>query len=290
MQQLASNVSDFRRVLTNVSGRGSWGVVKLSSLLEGSLAPGQYAADVQTRRDSDERVKFAVRLPGREPGDDKAVWLPIDAGFPLGAYQRLISARDGGDPNEIETASGALENALTVRARAVGEKFLDPPQTTDFAVMFLPVEGLYAEVLRRQGLAEVLQRDCRVVVCGPTTLAALLNSLQMGFRTLAIEQRSIEVWRLLGAVRTQFDDFGRVLGAVQAKLQEASTSISAVETNARAIKERLQDVPGLPAVEAWSRPASVLPALETDDEPAVPEPSSEVPAEPVPAEGGGDQP
>jgi DNA recombination protein RmuC len=284
MQQLASNVSDFRRVLTNVSSRGSWGVVRLSSLLEQSLSAGQYAADVKTKRDSDERVKFAVRLPGREAGDDRPVWLPIDAGFPLGAYQRLISARDGGDATEIDTVGAALENALTVRARAVGDKFLDPPFTTDFAVMFLPVEGLYAEVLRRQGLAESLQRECRVVVCGPTTLAALLNSLQMGFRTLAIEQRSIEVWRLLGAVRTQFDSFGRVLGAVQAKLQEASTSISAVETDARAIQERLQDVPVLPVAEAWSRPASVLPALETDDDEAVPEPAAVVPAEPVAVE------
>jgi DNA recombination protein RmuC len=154
MQQLASNVSDFRRVLTNVSSRGSWGVVRLSSLLEQSLSAGQYAADVKTKRDSDERVKFAVRLPGREAGDDRPVWLPIDAGFPLGAYQRLISARDGGDATEIDTVGAALENALTVRARAVGDKFLDPPFTTDFAVMFLPVEGLYAEVLRRQGLAE----------------------------------------------------------------------------------------------------------------------------------------
>jgi DNA recombination protein RmuC len=242
MQSLASNVGDLRRVLTNVSRRGNWGVVRLSSLLEASLSADQYAADVRTKRGSEDRVQFAVRLPGREPGDDKAVWLPIDAGVSLAMYQRLIDARDGSDANEVEEAGAAMEAEIRSRAQAIREKFVDPPQTTDFAVMFMPVEGLYAEVLRRHGLAEEIQRDSRVVVTGPTTLAALLNSLQMGFRSLAIEQRSIEVWRLLAAVKSQFDEFGQVLGAVQAKLHEASTTISAVETHARQMQQQLGNV------------------------------------------------
>ena len=285
MQSLASNVGDLRRVLTNVSRRGNWGVVRLSSLLEGALSTDQYAADVKTRRGSEDRVQFAVRLPGREPGDDKAVWLPIDAGVSLAMYQRLIDARDGSDAAEIEEAGAAMEAEIRSRAQSIREKFIDPPATTDFAVMFLPVEGLYAEVLRRDGLAEEIQRDSRVVVSGPTTLSALLNSLQMGFRTLVLEQRSLEVWRLLSAVKGEFDGFGRVLGDVQAKLQEASSTISTVESHAREMQQKLGDVRELRLDEAIPAFASAaLPAAaEATDPAATPEPEPvrvNAPAEP----------
>jgi len=285
MQSLASNVGDLKRVLTNVSTRGNWGVVRLASLLEQALSADQYAADVKTKRGSEERCQYAVRLPGKGAGREDAVWLPIDAGIPLSFYQRLIDARDGGDAGEIEAACAGLEGHVKARARFIQENFLDPPQTTEFALMFLPVEGMYAEVLRRHGLTDELQRESRIVVTGPTTLAALLNSLQMGFRTLAIEQRSMEVWRLLGAVKTEFDQFGRVLGAVQAKLQEASSTINDVQAHASELQTQLADVRELSIEEARAAIASpALPTAEAPTEPAPEETRPEPDATPAGAE------
>ncbi|NLI46863.1 MAG: DNA recombination protein RmuC, partial [Acidobacteria bacterium] len=222
MQALASGVGDLKRVLTNVKTRGIWGEIALGNLLEQILTPDQFAVNVATRPGSNERVEYAVKLPGR--GDDEnPVWLPIDAKFPKEDYERLQEAADAGDADGVARAAQQLETRIKAAARDIHEKYVSPPATTDFALMFLPTEGLYAEVLRRTGLLEALQRDLRVVVAGPTTIAAILNSLQMGFRTLAIEQRSSEVWKLLGAVRTEFGKFGDTLDKVKKKLDAAST-------------------------------------------------------------------
>ncbi|MCL2635760.1 MAG: DNA recombination protein RmuC, partial [Betaproteobacteria bacterium] len=203
-----------------------------------------FAANVNTRPGSNERVDFAIRLPGK---DDRAVvWLPIDAKFPIEDYQRLLEAQERGDPAAVEEAAKAIETRLRNEARSIRDKYVAPPHTTDFALLYLPVEGLYAEALRRPGLAETLQRDFRVSLAGPTTLAALLNSLQMGFRTLAIEQRSAEVWAVLGAVKTEFGKFGEALAHTRKKLDEASNSIGKAETRTRQLSRKLKEVEALP--------------------------------------------
>ncbi len=249
MQTLAAGVGDLKRVLTNVKTRGIWGEIHLASLLEQILTPDQYDRNVATKPGSGERVEFAIRLPGREDGE-KPVWLPIDAKFPQEDYQRLLDAQDQANPVLAEEAARALEARVKIEARAIKEKYVDPPNTTDFAILFLPVEGLFAEVLRRPGLADQIQRDYRVVITGPTTLAALLSSLQMGFRTLAVEKRSSEVWTLLGAVKTEFGRFGDMLEKTQKKLQEASNSIETAAQKSRTIERKLRTVQELPAPEA----------------------------------------
>lgn len=246
MQSLAAGVGDLKRVLGNVKTRGTWGEIQLESLLAQLLTPEQFAANVAIRPESGERVDFAIRLPGK--GEGGTVWLPIDAKFPLEDYQRLLEAQEQGATADIETAGRALETRLKNEAKAIREKYVVPPQTTDFALLYLPTEGLYAEALRRPGLADTLQREWRVSLAGPTTLAALLNSLQMGFRTLAIEQRSAEVWALLGTVKGEFAKFGEALAHTRKKLEEASSSIAKAETRTRQLSRRLRDVELLPGM------------------------------------------
>ena len=250
MQSLASGVGDLKKVLSNVKIRGTFGEVQLASLLEQILAPGQYETNVESKKGSGQRVEFALRLPGRDGTAEGVVWLPLDAKFPQEDYLRLVEAQENADADAAEEAARQLERTVKEMAKAIRDKYLDPPYTTDFGIMFLPTEGLYAEVLRRPGLAETLQRDCKVLAAGPTTLAALLNSLQMGFRTLAIEKRSAEVWTLLGAVRTEFSKFGVVLEKTSKKLQEAGNHIDQAAIRTRAIERRLRDVQELPREEA----------------------------------------
>lgn len=248
MQTLAAGVGDLKRVLTNVKTRGTWGEVQLANLLEQVLTADQYGTNVAVRPDSTERVDFAIRLPGK--GDGALVWLPIDAKFPIEDYQRLIEAQEHGEVAAVEEASRALEIRLKAEAKSIREKYVQPPHTTDFAILYLPIEGLYAEALRRPGLAEALQRDWRVSLAGPTTLAAMLNSLQMGFRTLAIEQRSAEVWAVLGAVKAEFGKFGEALAHTRKKLEEASSSIGKAETRTRVLSRKLKEVEALPVSDA----------------------------------------
>ncbi len=250
MRTLADGVGDLKRVLTNVKTRGTWGEVQLNMLLEQVLAPDQYESNVVCKAGSGDRVEYAIRLPGQNDGMGTPVWLPIDAKFPMEDYQRMLEAQSRGDSNGIELALRGLEARVKSSAREIQGKYLDPPRTTDFGIMFLPTEGLYAEVLRRPGLAETLQRDYRVIITGPTTLAALLNSLQMGFRTLAIERRSSEVWQLLGAVKTQFGQFGGLLERVQKRLEQASNTIEDAARKSRTIERRLRDVEEIPAEDA----------------------------------------
>ncbi|EXI85647.1 MAG: RmuC family protein [Candidatus Accumulibacter sp. BA-94] len=222
MQTLATGVGDLKRVLSNVKTRGTWGEVQLDALLDQLLTADQYARNVATRPNRNDRVEFAIRLPGAD--GQQPVWLPIDAKFPLEDHQRLVDAQERNDPAALELATRALEGRLRDEARKIRDKYVEPPYTTDFAILYLPTEGLYAEVLRRPGLVDGLQRDLRICVAGPTTLAALLNSLQMGFRTLAIERRSSEVWAVHGAVKTEFGRFGEVLEATRRKLEPAASS------------------------------------------------------------------
>ncbi len=250
MQTLASGVGDLKKVLTNVKTRGTWGEIQLGALLEQVLTLDQFARNVATRPGSNERVEFAVRLPGRDGTDDEVVWLPIDAKFPVEDYQRLVDAADRGDAEAVEAAGRQIEQRLRGCARDIHEKYVDPPHTTDFALLFLPTEGLYAEALRRPGLAEALQREFRVVLTGPTTLSALLNSLQMGFRTLAIEKRSSEVWAVLAAVKSEFAKFGEAIDKVHKKLQEASHAVEAAQTRTRAVDRKLRNVQELPRADA----------------------------------------
>lgn len=253
MQTLASGVGDLKRVLTNVKTRGTLGEIQLENLLEQILSPEQYERNATVRKGSAERVDFVVKLPGASGGggdtggDDGPVLLPIDAKFPIEDYQRLLEAQEQGDVAAVNEAAKLLEAKIRLEARSIQEKYLNPPNTTDFAIMFLPIEGLFAEVLRKSGLWETLQRDYRVVITGPTTITALLNSLQMGFRTLTIQKRSSEVWSLLGAVKTEFGKFGDVLEKTQRKLLEASNTIDAATTRSRAIERRLRSVEALPA-------------------------------------------
>ncbi len=263
MATLATGVGDLKRVLTNVKTRGGWGEVQLESLLEQTLTAEQFSRSVTTRPGSNERVDFAIKLPGRA-ADGVPVWLPLDAKFPREDYERLIDASERGDVAAIEAAGRALEVAVKAQAKSIRDKYVEPPHTTDFGLMFLPTEGLYAEVLRRPGLADTLQRDYRITIAGPTTLTALLNSLQMGFKTLAIEQRSSEVWQVLGAVKTEFGKFGEVLDKVKKKLDEASGEIDKTGVRSRAIQRQLREVEAMPVVEA-TRILGTLPVA--DDEP-----------------------
>jgi len=245
MQQLASDVGGLQKVLTNVRTRGGWGEVQLGSLLEEVLTPEQFAKNVKTRDESADHVEFAIKLPGDENG--APVWLPIDAKFPTEDYQRLVAAQEKGDVAMVDEAMKNLESQLKRCAKDICQKYINPPRTTDFALMFLPTEGLYAEAIRRVGLVEQVQRDCRVVFAGPTTLAALLNSLQMGFRTLSIQKRSSEVWNLLAGVKTEFGKFGEALSAVKEKLDQAARHVDNVAVRSRAITKKLRDVEGLPS-------------------------------------------
>jgi DNA recombination protein RmuC len=259
MQQLASDVGGLQRVLTNVKTRGGWGEVQLGTLLEQLLTPEQFDRNVQTRDESGERVDYAIKLPGE--GNGAAVWLPIDAKFPMEDYQRLITAQESGDSGLTDMAMKDLETQLKKSAKDICTKYINPPKTTDFALMFLPTEGLYAEAIRRVGLVEQVQRDCRVVFAGPTTLAALLNSLQMGFRTLAIQKRSSEVWNLLAGVKSEFAKFGDALSKVKDKLDQAAGDMEKVAVRSRAITKKLRDVEELP-----SNPQPLLPELLQSDE------------------------
>jgi DNA recombination protein RmuC len=245
MQQLASDVGGLQKVLANVKTRGGWGEVQLGALLEQVLTPEQFARNVKTRDDSNENVEFAIKLPGNEDG--APVWLPIDAKFPTEDYQRLLAAQEKGDLALVENATKSLEAQLKKSAKDICHKYINPPKTTDFALMFLPTEGLYAEAIRRIGLVEQVQRECRVILAGPTTLAALLNSLQMGFRTLAIQKRSSEVWNLLATVKTEFGKFGDALAKVKDKLDQASTDMDKVAVRSRAITKQLNKVEELPS-------------------------------------------
>ena len=249
MQTLASGVGDLKKVLSNVKVRGTWGEVQLDNLLEQILSAGQYEKNVATRPNSAERVEFAIKLPGRDEAGS-VVWLPIDAKFPLEDYQKLLEAQELGDLAAMEDAGRAMENRVRAEAKTIRDKYIEVPHTTDFALLFLPIEGLYAEVIRRPGLFDTLQRDYRVTLTGPTTLTAILNSLQMGFRTLAIEQRSSEVWQVLGAVKTEFGKFGDVLAKTKKKLDEASRTIEQAEVRTRAIDRSLRKVESLPPVQS----------------------------------------
>ena len=258
MRTLATGVGDLKKVLTNVKTRGTWGEIRLSHILEQILSPDQYAANVATKKNSSERVEFAIKLPGRDGERDSTIWMPIDAKFPQEDYQRLMDAQEAADKESADKSLKSLEQRIKAEAKNIRDKYIDPPHTTDFGIMFLPVEGLYAEVLRRPGLCDLLQRDFRIVVTGPTTLAALLNSLQMGFRTLAIEKRSSEVWELLGVVKTEFGKFGDVLAKTKKKLQEASNTIDSAEVRTRAIERKLRKVQEIPQEDAVSSTSSQL--------------------------------
>lgn len=246
MQQLATGVGDLKRVLTNVKSRGTWGEVQLGQLLADMLTPDQYDSNVAVKPGSAERVEFAIRLPGRDEGDS-TIWLPIDAKFPKEDYERLLTASEAGDPEAVELAVKGLETRVLAEAKSIASRYLAPPHTTDFGILYLPTEGLYAEVTRRMGLTERIQREHRVVVAGPNTFSALLNSLQMGFRTLAIQKRSGEVWQILGAVKTEFGKFGETLEKVKKKLQEASNHMDQVDRRSRVMSRKLRDVEALPA-------------------------------------------
>ncbi|MEN5040627.1 DNA recombination protein RmuC [Stenotrophomonas sp. TWI1149] len=241
MQQLATGVGDLKRVLTNVKNRGSWGEVQLDNILEQTLTQEQYARGVKVRPDSNEIVDIAVRLPGRGH-EDTPVWLPIDSKFPREDYERLLDAQEQGDVEGVRLQGAQLERAIRIQAKSICDKYIAPPHTTDFAVMFLPTESLYAEVIRRPGLIDLLQRDHRVVVAGPTTVTALLNSLQMGFRTLAIEQRSSEVWGLLGAVKSEFGKFAGILEKAEKQITTVGRSLGEASRKTRTIERRLRSV------------------------------------------------
>jgi len=249
MRAVAADVGDLKRVLTNVKIRGTWGEYQLSLILETLLQPDQYEANVKPRPRSDNIVEFAVKLPGRDD-DGKPVWLPIDSKFPKEDYERLVDAAARADAEGVEAAARALSANIENSAREIRDKYIAPPHTTDFGILFLPTEGLYAETLRRPGLVDKIQRECRVLIAGPTTLAALLNSLQMGFRTLAIEKRSSEVWKMLGAIKTQFGKFGETLENVQKKLDAAGREIGEASHRHRVMTNRLAKVEELPAAEA----------------------------------------
>ena len=247
MKTLAGGVGDLKKVLSNVKTRGILGEVQLGAILEQILSPEQYEANVKTRPNSTHYVEFAVKLPGTDEG---TVWLPIDAKFPIDAYSQLLDAYESGDAEAVKAAGSVLEQRIKAFARDIRDKYVAPPHTTDFGIMFLPIEGLYAEVVRR-GLIETLQNEYRINIAGPTTMAALLNSLQMGFRTLAIQKRSGEVWKLLGAVKTEFDRFGTVIEAAQQRLEQAGNELDKlVGVRTRQIQRKLAQVTSLPEAEA----------------------------------------
>ncbi|CAM3960491.1 DNA recombination protein RmuC [Roseateles saccharophilus] len=245
MQNLARDVGSLNRVLTNVKTRGVFGEVQLAGLLDQVFTPEQYASNVATLPGSSERVEFAISLPGQRD-DGKPLWLPIDAKFPREDYERLLDAQERADAPAAEAAGKAIETRLRLEAKTIREKYIAPPHTTDFGILFVPTEGLYAEALRRPGLVEGLQREHKVMLCGPTTLLATLTSLQMGFRTLALEKRSAEVWEVLGAVKTEFGKFGDVLAKARKKLEEAGNTLDAAEVRTRAMTRKLKTVEALP--------------------------------------------
>jgi DNA recombination protein RmuC len=247
MQTLATGVGDLKRMMTNVKARGAWGEVTLGNILEHAMAADQYEKNVEVRPGSNQRVEFAIKLPGGEGGP---LWLPIDAKFPTEDYERLVDASERGDVEAVEISAKAIEMRIRHSANEISSKYIHPPYSTDFAILFLPTEGLYAEIIRRPGLADSLQRDCRIIITGPTTLLALLNSLRMGFRTLAIQKRSSEVWQILGAVKGEFAKYGTILEKVQKKLQEASSTIDDVAVRRRQIDRKLRSVDVLPEMEA----------------------------------------
>ena len=248
MRKLAGEIGSLQTLMSNVKNRGGWGEFQLSAILEQFLSPEQYAKNVRPRGHG-ETVEFAIKLPGRDH-DGTHVWLPIDAKFPKEDYEKLLAALDRRDADQVRISTAQLEVRIKANARDISQKYLCPPQTTDFAIMFLPTEGLYAEVLRVPGLADFIQREHRVIIAGPTTLVALLNSLQVGFRTLAIEKRSSEVWKVLGAVKAQFDTFGEVLGKVQRKLLQATSDIETVGTKARSMQRKLREIEGVSVKES----------------------------------------
>lgn len=264
MQTLATGVGDLKKVLTNVKTRGTWGEVQLGALLEQVLNLDQYSTNVATK-DGGERVEYAIKLPGHGLDKDELVWLPIDAKFPVEDYQRLMEAQERADIEGVEIAGKQLENRVKLCAKDICSKYLNPPKTTDFAILFLPIEGLFAEVIRRTGLTDFVQRECRVVIAGPTTLWSILSSLQMGFRTLAIQKRSSEVWNLLAAVKTEWTKYGDVLDVVQKKLHQASDTIEKAKVRSRAVGRKLKDVQVMPVGEA----AALLPFDTSDDEEVV---------------------
>jgi DNA recombination protein RmuC len=249
MQTLAQGVGDLKHLLTNVKTRGIFGEAQLSALLEQVFTVDQYAAQVVTRRGGKNPVDFAIKLPGRSDSGEP-LWLPIDAKFPNEDYERLLDAQQRADVLGAEIAGKALETRIRLEAKSISEKYIDPPYTTDFAILFLPTEGLYAEVLRRPGLMEFLQRDHRVTLAGPTTLLAMLNSLQMGFRTLALEKRSSEVWQVLGAVKTEFGKFGDVLAKVKSQTETVLNTLSSAEQRSRVMGKALRNVEALPEIDS----------------------------------------
>jgi DNA recombination protein RmuC len=261
MKTLAQDVGGLKKVLSNVKMRGGIGEVQLAMLLEQVLAPEQYEANVRTKQGSNDIVEFAIKLPGRDM-DQTTVYLPIDAKFPKDVYEQLVDAYDSGDPALIDTASKNIESVIKKMAKDIRDKYLDPPNTTDFGIMFLPFEGIYAEVVRRATLLEQLQREFKVVVTGPTTLAAILNSLQMGFRTLAIQQRSGEVWKILGAVKKEFENFGGMLEKAHKEITKAGDTIEELRgKRTRAITRKLKEVEALPAKES----REILPEIASEE-------------------------
>lgn len=270
MQTLATGVSDLKKVFSNIKTRGGWAEIQLGNLLEQMLSPDQYAANVATNPQSAETVEYAIRLPGRDELDGTPVWLPIDAKFPLEDYQRMEEAQEAADTLKVEEAAKALEARIRQEARKIREKYVNPPNTTDFAIMYLPKEGLFAEILRRPGLFDELQLQHRVTVMGPTTFGALLNSLQMGFRTLAIEKRSSEVWQILAAVKTEFGKFSEILDKLRKQLNTARKTIEDTGVRTRAMERKLREVEELPAETA----AKLLDFSET---PPLQAPSEEIP-------------
>jgi DNA recombination protein RmuC len=266
MQTLARDVGSLSRVLNGVKTRGIFGEMQLAGLLEQVFTPEQYAANVATVPGSNERVEFAIRLPGQRD-DGLPLWLPIDAKFPREDYERLLDAQERADPVAVEAAAKAIETRLRLEARSIRDKYVSPPHTTDFGILFVPTEGLYAEALRRPGLLEALQREYKVMLAGPTTLLATLTSLQMGFRTLALEKRSAEVWEVLGAVKTEFGKFGEVLAKTKKKLAEASDTIDAASVRTRAMERRLKTVEALPEAQVTRLlPGLAAPTPEDDAE------------------------
>ena len=265
MKTLAQGVGDLQRVLSNVKTRGIFGEVQLEALLEQVLTIEQYGKQVETKPRSNQRVDFAIKLPGRSD-DGAAVWLPIDAKFPREDYERLLDAQDRADPLAAEASAKAMESRIRQEAKSIAESYLAPPHTTDFAILFLPVEGLYAEVLRRPGLMDSLQRDYRVTLAGPTTLLAILNSLHMGFRTLALEKQASEVWKVLGAVKTEFDRYGEWVAKVREQVQKAADTLDRADTRSKQMRRVLKGVEALPEAEALARlPLDAADAVDGSD-------------------------
>lgn len=260
MKTLAASVGDLKRVMTNVKSRGTWGEMQLGAIIENVLTIDQYARNVKTSPDSNELVEFAIRLPGKQ--EEHPIWLPIDSKYPVEHYQRLMDAFDAMDKGMILQAGNAFETTMKFEAKKIVSKYISPPHTTDFAILYLPTEGLFAEVIRRPGLVEAIQNDCRVMITGPANLAAMLNSLQMGFKTLAIEKRSSEVWSLLGMVKTEFSKFGDIVDATKKSIDAAASKFNEVGVRTRAIQKKLRDVEGLPAPAFVTLPEAVVDALD----------------------------